>query len=201
MATKLRQRMSEQFSGIALPSIAFGVGLNLVLGHLITLLKLPIYLDNVGTVLIAILVGPIAGITAGVIAAIIGGILLNPFLPYYIPVVCAIGGLAGYLAKRGFFRTWPTLIIGGILQALLAAVIAAPITTYLFGGITLAGSSFIVAYLRSTGEALFKSVILAGLAAEPVDKTLVYILAFLIARRLPRSLLLRYPGAENIRTL
>lgn len=198
MESKYQQTIREQFAGAALPAIAFGAGLNLVIGQVVTLLKLPLYLDSIGTVLIAIIFGPLAGIASGIIAAIVGGIFINPFLPYYIPVVFAIGGLAGFLARHGFFRTLPKVILGGVLQAILAAMIAAPITTFLFGGITMSGTSFIVAYLRATGETLLKSVILAGLAAEPIDKTATYILAFVIARRLPKSLLDRFPGTENI---
>ncbi len=192
--------IKEEFSGAALPLIAFGAALNLAIGQLVTTLKVPLYLDSIGTVLVAIVCGPWAGIAAGTVAAVVGGVFLNPFLPYYIPVVCAIGGLSGFLAGRGFFKSWPKVVLGGLLQAVVAAIIAAPITTYLFGGITLAGTSFIVAYLRSTGETIFKSVILAGLSAEPVDKTLTYLLAFLIARNFPRTLLLRYPGASRLTT-
>ncbi len=182
-----------------LPLIAVGVGLNVVIGQLVAILKVPLYLDSIGTVLVAIVCGPWAGIAVGIAAEILAGIFFNPALPYYIPVACAIGGLAGVLARRGFFTTWPRVIVGGLLQAIVAAVISAPITAYVFGGVRPAGTTAVIAYLRATGGTLFPSVFFAGLGVEPVDKTLTYVVAFLIAKNLPRNLLERFPGAAQFR--
>jgi len=194
----LVQEMRKELTGTSVPFIAFGAALNLALGQIITLLKLPLYLDLVGTVLVAIIVGPWAGVLSGVVAAVIGGLYLNPYLPYYIPTVATVGLLSGFMASKGFFKTWPKTVFAGLLQGFIAAAVSAPITTYLFGGITLAGTSFVVAYIRSTGQTLLKSVFFAGLAAEPIDKGLTYILARLIAGRVPASLMVYYPRARYL---
>lgn len=190
---RLIASIREETSGAALPLIAFGAALNLGAGQLVTLLKVPIFLDTLGTVLVAITAGPWAGILSGVIAAGVGGIYINPYLPYYIPTVVVVAAFAALMAKRGFFKTVPRAIIAGACQGLLAAATAAPITTWLFGGVTLAGSSLVVAYLRATGETLLKSVFLAGVATDPVDKALTYVLALLLIRRLPASIARYYP--------
>lgn len=198
MRKKLAASILGEVSGAALPLIAFGAALNLIAGQLVTLFKLPIFLDTLGTVLVAITAGPWAGILSGVIAAVVGGIYINPYLPYYIPTVAAVAAFAGLMAKWGFFRTVPRAILAGIVQGLIAATISAPITARLFGGVTLAGSSLIVAYLRATGKTLLKSVFLAGVAAEPVDKALTFLLALLLVRRLPVSITRYYPKAAFI---
>ncbi|MDA2925819.1 hypothetical protein MYX78_01070 [Acidobacteria bacterium AH-259-G07] len=195
---KLIQNIREEIGGVALPFIAFGAALNLVLGQVIAFLKLPVYLDTVGTVLVAITIGPWAGILSGIMAAIIGGVYINPYLPYYIPTVIVVGGFSAFMARKGFFTTWPKTIFAGLLQGFAAAVVSAPITAYLFGGITLAGTSLIVAYLRFTGETLLKSVLFAGLAADPVDKTLTYVLSRLLVKRLPSSLTTYYPRTRYL---
>jgi energy-coupling factor transport system substrate-specific component len=127
--------------------IAVGATLNLGVGYLVTTLKLPLYLDSIGTVFVAIVGGPWTGIAAGIVAALVAGILFNPSLPYYIPVVCAIGGLAGFLARRGFFASWPRVILGGLLQGVVALIVATPITAYVFGGVTPAGTASLIARL------------------------------------------------------
>jgi energy-coupling factor transport system substrate-specific component len=142
----------------AVPLIAVGAALNLGVGYFVTILKLPLYLDSIGTVFVAIVCGPWAGIAAGVVAALVAGIFFNPSLPYYIPVVCVIGGLAGFLARRGFFTTWPRVILGGVLQGVVAVVVSTPITAYVFGGVTPAGTTSLIALLKASGETLFRSV-------------------------------------------
>jgi energy-coupling factor transport system substrate-specific component len=183
----------------AAPLIAVGATLNLGVGYLVTILKLPLYLDSIGTVFVAIVSGPWTGIAAGIVAALVAGVFFNPSLPYYIPVVCAIGGLAGFLARRGFFTSWPRVILGGLLQGVAALIVSTPITAYVFGGVTPAGSTSLIALLQASGETLSRSVFLTQLTIEPIDKTLTYVIALLLARNLPGKLLERYSGATHLR--
>lgn len=188
----------KSLKGVTLSFIPVGIALNVIMGQIVTLIKLPLYLDSIGTVLVAILCGPLAGVITGIVACLIQGALFNPIIAFYSITAATIGATAGILANRGFFLKWYKVILGGIIQAIIAAVVSAPITAYVFGGITLAGTDLIVAYFRATGRVLIESVFLAGLASEPVDKTLTYIFAFLIAQRLPHTLVGRFPREENV---
>lgn len=135
---------------------------------------------------------------AGTIANIIAGIVFSPALVFFIPTVVTIGAFTGFWANRGFFKRWYTVIPGGVLQGAIAAIISAPISAYLFSGITLGGTDFLVLYFRSMGKSILDSTILQGISSDPVDKTLTYFIAFLVAKRLPRNLVLRFPHYENI---
>jgi len=195
---RLKSSIELETSGIAIPFIAFGAALNLSLGQLTALLKVPLYFDSIGTVLVAVLCGPWAAILAGCVANIVSSFMFSPTWVFFIPTVAAIGAFTGSWAKAGLFRKWYTTLPGGILQGILAAVISAPISAYLFSGITLGGTDFLVLYFRAVGKSILESTLLQGLASDPVDKTLTYMIAFLIVKRLPPHLLLRFPRHENI---
>ncbi len=54
--------LSRQFSTRVIALIPVAIAINIVLGYTVqTVLKLPIYLDSIGTILVGVLAGPIAG--------------------------------------------------------------------------------------------------------------------------------------------
>ena len=70
--------------------IALCVGLNYVGGNIALFLRLPIYLDSLGTIMAAFLLGPIAGMAAGLLSGLLSGITTDLFSLYYIPVALCI---------------------------------------------------------------------------------------------------------------
>ena len=58
-------------------------------------------------------------------------------------------------------------------------------TVYLFGGVTGAGTTLILAYLVKSGHQVLSAALLTGLGAEPVDKTISLLMAIIIARFTP----------------
>jgi energy-coupling factor transport system substrate-specific component len=180
---------------------ALCVALNVALGTLVNLIKLPIYLDAIGTIAIALLAGAL-GFRGFILAATVGaasfgisGILNNPVLFWFIPTQIAIAAFSFYVARpllSGFIsnepltvRTSILILIIGVLLGVVAGTVSAPIIAYVFGGITGAGSSFVVALLVKSGNTLFNSVLLSGLASEPIDKTLQLIVALALVRMTP----------------
>jgi energy-coupling factor transport system substrate-specific component len=198
MPKSIRQRIAEEMTGAALPFLAFCIALNLTAGQITAALKIPLYLDSIGTILVAVLVGPwsavICGSTANLLAAAFG----NPTMIFFIPVVAVIGAFSGFLAKKGWFRKWYLVVIGGILQGVLAACISAPISAYVFGGVMMAGTDFLVLYFRSVGNTLLNSVFYQGLASDPADKLVSFLIVFFLTKNLPQRLLSRLRGAANV---
>lgn len=176
--------------------IPIGIGINLGIGVIIHLLKLPLYLDAVGTILITLLIGLKAGIITGVTSFLVGGVLVNPVMPYFCGTQAAIAIYAHLVGKRGAFKSIPRTILSGIGLGVVAAVVSAPVIAILFGGITGAGASFIVAYLLSTGKSILNSVILGGVSVEPIDKTLQCLLALFLMKSIPKSILNRFQGGS-----
>jgi len=179
------------------------IALNVAIGTLVYLLKLPLYLDSAGIMLAALLV-PGSRINASIFSAIVGvvsfvtfGVLVSPFQPWFIGTAIA-GALYASLVVRGRVtdlidgtattaRFLGRLLIFGIGWGIVAAVVSAPIVVYLFGGVTGAGTTLIFAFLVKTGHQLVSAALLTGFSAEPVDKTLSLLLAIAVARFTPQA--------------
>ncbi|MFN5929905.1 MAG: ECF transporter S component, partial [Roseiflexaceae bacterium] len=75
--------------------MALAIAINIAVGQLVTVLKLPIYLDSIGTVLVGALLGPVAGALTGTLASLIWGLLGNAYAAPYFIVATVIGLMAG----------------------------------------------------------------------------------------------------------
>jgi len=175
--------------------IPLGIALNLGIAAIVNALKLPVYIDAVGTIIITLLLGLKAGVIAGVLSFLIGGVLVNPVLPYFVLTQAAIAVYVHYAAGYGLFKTTPRTIGAGIGLGVVAGLISAPVIALVFGGITGSGRSFITGFFLASGKELFESVILSGFASEPVDKTLQCLLAMWLIRGVPQSLLRRFENS------
>lgn len=198
MTGRITQRLSSELSGAGLPFLGFAVALNLSMGQLTTALKIPFYMDMVGTVMVAVLCGPWSAVIAGSLSNILASAFGNASMIFFIPVVIVIALFSALLASRGWFRKAHLVVLGGVLQGLLAAVVSAPIAAYVFGGVMFAGTDFLVLYFRSVGNTLLESVFYQGLASDPVDKTVTYVIVYLLLKNLPVRLLARFRGAPNV---
>src|ERR1044071_999099 len=183
---------APQKAALMVAIIPVGILLNLGIGTLVHLLRLPLFVDGVGTVVVTLLLGIPARITAGVLSFLIGGLLVNPVLPYFCETQAAIAIFVGLMARAGFFGSVPKTILTGVLLGVVAATISAPVIVKLYGGITGSGSGAITAFLLASGKSVVKSVILTGISCEPLDKTLQCLLALWLLRSLPRRLKERF---------
>ena len=180
--------------------IALGAALNFSIGAIVYLVKLPIYLDSIGTILVALLLAPdrmaafLCSWAAGWAGLAVSG-LINPFLPWFGLTDLAIAAVSALLAVGAArtFRTAPlrsarfvalVALCGGV-TGVVSAVVSAPVVVYLFGGVTGSGSAFVVALFLKTGQHLMSAAMLSGLAADPIDKILQVLLAALLYRVTP----------------
>lgn len=177
--------------------LSLAVGLNLVLGALVAAFKLPIYLDCLGTVLVAALAGPWpASLAGGCGVALLG--LTSPTALAFLPVGVAVGLLAGVGAKFGVFRKAWTAGLAGALVGVAGAAMSAPISTYLFGGVTGGGTDLMVAFFRAAGMSTLQAARLQGLLVDPLDKGVTFLLVYGLLRALPRRATAAFPLAEKL---
>ncbi|MEO8461957.1 MAG: hypothetical protein ABI555_01990 [Chloroflexota bacterium] len=106
--------------------IPIAIAINIVLGQTVgTALKVPIYLDSIGTILVGVLAGPLPGLVTGLLANLIWTYVLPaPFhsdyaAPFAI-VAAEIGFVAGILGQLGWFRGRPNtdpqrLVLGALV--------------------------------------------------------------------------------------
>jgi energy-coupling factor transport system substrate-specific component len=189
--------MMMKFETRTLALIALGAVINIVAGQINQWLRLPIFLDSIGTILVAILSGPIAGITTGLMGNLVRSLIAGPVEAAFAPVAMTIGLVAGLAARCGLFRRIWQAALSGILISLALTVVAIPIQIYLFGGVTGAGSDLAMLYLLHVGQTLFSSVALTILGSNIVDKVLSCILAWLIVQRLPKRIQASFPALKS----
>lgn len=188
---------SRSFPTLALALIPRAVALNLALGAVAGALKLPVYLDSVGTILAAALAGPVAGMVTGALSNSVLGLLANPQMFAFIPVTLVIGGLAGVGGRVGAFRSIPRALLAGIVIGICAALASAPIVILLFGGVTPSGTGIITVALRAVfGMSLGRAATLAAFSTDVLDKPISCVLVALVLVRLPTRLTARLRAAS-----
>lgn len=190
---------SSLISSRILVLCAIGIALNMALGQVASFLKLPIFLDSVGTVLVAVLCGPLAGGLTGLLTNLLWGLIQGPVAAFFAPVAMVIGIAAGLLAHAGMFRSWWRAAISGAAIAVALSVVAVPIRIYLFGGVTGSGADFAVAYLLKLGESLFGSVLLTVIGTNLVDKIATALLVWVVLRGLPARSVADWPFLAHSR--
>ena len=195
---KIIDSIKKDFNTMTWVLIPVAIAINVVIGEIVVQLKLPVYLDSIGTVLVAAVCGPWAGALTGTLSNTIWGLLIDPnALPWW-PVALFIGFVAGWCARAGLFKSWWKVAITGFLVALTAALVSTPISVYIYGGITASGSSFLTAYLLQTGQSLLPAVLITNNIVEPFDKISTSLLAFAIVQGLSMRFLARFPRPENV---
>lgn len=88
------------FSSQSLVLIVIAIAINMIGGQLISMLKLPIFLDSIGTLISAVLLGPFIGMLTGLLTNLLWGLLTDPIAAAFAPVAMVIGLVAGWLARR-----------------------------------------------------------------------------------------------------
>jgi hypothetical protein len=131
LQTRRIESIARQFGTRTIVLIPFAIALNIVLGQTVgSALRLPIYLDSVGTILVGVLAGPIAGAATGVFSNLAWTFLLagTPFGSAYawpFAVVAAeIGFVAGLVGNAGLLRPRPGTPIPKLAAGVGAAVLA-----------------------------------------------------------------------------
>lgn len=274
--------ISSQFDTRTIALMPVAIAINIILGAAVAnALKIPIYLDSIGTILVGALAGPIPGALTGFLANILWQYVIPPpfqgavAAPFAI-VAAVIGLLAGLFARAGFLRprpgrsggqlavggivtvglillmAWlaflgyraiigPTglapessvvillllgwlalalvavtviglvvlvvvrrdltaayVVVGGVATGIVAALISAPISANLFGGVTGAGTDFLVAAFRQAGADIGDATIGQGLISDPIDKVVTFVVVYLILNAMARRTKARFPQGERL---
>ena len=93
--------------------IPIAIAINIVLGQTVAAaLKVPIYLDSIGTILVGVLAGPIPGAVTGLLTNLLWTYVLpapfhSDFAGPFAVVALWIGFIAGVFGQLGWFRSRP----------------------------------------------------------------------------------------------
>lgn len=189
----------SRLSTTTIAMIPVAIALNIVVGQLVAVIGIPLYLDSMGTVLVAVLAGPAAGVVTGILTNVIWGLTLGPMALPFAVVQVVIGLMAGYAARLGVFRRLWMTPIAGFVTGIVAAIISAPIAAYIFGGTTSAGTGALVGAFQAMGQSILQAATLQGLISDPLDKAISFVVVALILAALPPRFLQRFPFVRENR--
>jgi hypothetical protein len=178
--------VTSQFTTRTLILMPIAIALNIILGQTVAAaLKVPIYLDSIGTILVGVLAGPLAGAATGFLANVLWAYVIPPPFQYppaaaFAIVAAVIGLLAGTagglaLLRPRVGRPAGQLVIGGAITALVIGVLA--YVGYL-GYTAILGPTNLT---PSSDNAIF--VVLGWIALALVVVTVIGLFALLVLRR------------------
>jgi energy-coupling factor transport system substrate-specific component len=188
---------SFRFSTAALVLIPAAVGINYIGKLFAGVLKLPLWLDAIGTVLASMLAGPIIGAIAGAVNNIIYGLTVDPISFVYGLTSLFIGLVAGAMAYSGWIASWSKAVVAGLAVGLTAVIVSTPLNVVYWGGQTgnVWGDALFAAIMAQNGS-IWLASFLDELVVDLPDKVLTVLAAYAIFRSLPKSLTQLY-GSEN----
>ena len=179
------------------------IGINYLGKLFASLLKLPLWLDSIGTCIGACLGGPIIGAICGAANNLIYGLTTGDNITLiYALTSLGIGFVVGILARLGFMSSFPKSLITACGGGIAAVVISTPLNILFWGDTT--GNVW--------GDALFAATQAAGLpvalgsfldevVVDVPDKLLTLIVVYLILKGLPKKLTALYDADAKIERL
>lgn len=179
-------RLRRTYVAIMIP---LGVAINFVGGQIATSLGLPIYLDSIGTIIVAAIMGPWIGATSGILFNIISSLVRGNIMASLFGL-CNLGSgvIVGYMARYGKYKKGWHIVVATVLVSLWNAIVAAPIAMVVYGGIDgNVGTNLMIVGLQALGNDLMGAAFLARIPANLVDKGIACVIAWIILRKLPEN--------------
>jgi hypothetical protein len=161
--------MKGRLNSTALALIPLAIAINIAGGQLIKTLRLPIYLDSIGTVLTGVLLGPWIGLITGLLSNTIWTLSgLDAYAMTFAPVAGVIGLIAGFASRLGAFRAGSPRILSAVIGAIFLFALSLFVVTFVNATPNPDGSlAFPVAadlFANTTNVIIFVVALIAGAA-------------------------------------
>ena len=178
---KNRKVYVTAFCGVA-------VAMNIVLGIITSALGIPLYLDTLGTVLSAAILGPLPGIIVGALSNIITGLIYSVSDIPFCLVNMAVGLVVGLVAKK-FKFDWIQALIVGLVLSVLCPEIGTPSGSVVYGGLNGTFSDVLVMSLVQGGKSIFQASFLRNIASNLIDKVGTCLIGCALIKAMPMRFL------------
>jgi len=193
---KKKYSIKTDFTMLAILLIPIGVAVNFVGGQLASILKLPMYLDTIGTIFAALLCGPWVGAVTGALTNVLTGIA-NPVNFAFIPVNIIAGLVTGFLARKGMFSIWWKWILSMLIMAAVSIISSAPIVVLVFGGVTGSGTSLITAAAMAAGANIWAAFFGTEGIFTVLDRVISFVICWMVMKVIPARTLVKFPIGSN----
>jgi response regulator RpfG family c-di-GMP phosphodiesterase len=175
---------------LLLLTVAIGIGLNFLGRLLNSILGLPLYLDNIGTILTALTGGVVPCITVGFFSNLLNGIN-DATSMYYAVISILIAAAAMECVKKRLLTRFPHVLLSILLFALIGGGIGGLLTWLINGKSFGEGFSADLAAKISEGLSLsyFSSNMLSTFLVDIVDKAATTLSSLLLFALVPQKLM------------
>ena len=165
--------------------VVIGILINRFLANLAIALHLPLYLDSVGTIVVAVIGGFSPGAIVGFLTNFIGGFFDSSTF-YYGTINVMVGVCAGIAARLGYFRK--IYYLPKLLGMLMILSIPCSVLSYLLFDFKIAENVVtpVATVLHDCGFPILLSQILADFCTEIPDKAITILLAYALIRLAPQ---------------
>ncbi len=193
---KKKYSIKEDFSMLAILIMPVGVAVNFVGGQLASILKLPMYLDTIGTIFASMLCGPWVGAVTGALTNVVTGIT-NPVNFAFLPINVIVGLVVGFLARKNMFGNWWKSLISTVIMGIISVITEAPIVVLVYGGVTGSGSSLITATAMAAGANIWAAVIGTEGIFTLLDRIISVAISILVIKVIPPRTLVKFGCGSN----
>ena len=181
MAKKDEERGSLNRLGRQFVCYILLVLINIVLNRLVTRLGLPLYIDNVGTLLAAFLGGYLPGIFVGYATNIINA-TADPTNAYYAGISVLIAVSGAFLARRGAKEKLSKALLSIPVFAFIGGFLGSVLTYLMYGfgmgeGIS---APFAIKLLQKGSLSVFWAQMISDVSIDLVDKAITVLIVFII---------------------
>ena len=168
---------------------AGAVLINYILPRTAGYFNLPLYLDNVGTLVAAVLGGYLPGIVVGYLNNIIN-MHGNPGNAYYVVLSTMIAASGSYFASKGWFDKFTKSLLTIPVFAFIGGVLGSILTYLLYGyGMGEGISAPFARILLANGTLnIFWAQMISDVAIDLADKAITVVLVFVIIKLVPDRL-------------
>ena len=186
-----------KFDAVTIVLIPACIGINYLGKLFASVLKLPLWLDSIGTCIGGCLGGPLIGAICGAANNLIYGFSAGD----NITLVYALTSL-GIMARLGFMKSFPKAILTACVAGLTAVAISTPLNVIFWGGTT--GNVWgdaVFAVTQASNMPVMLGSLLDEVVVDVPDKLITLIVVFFILKGLPKKLTNLYEADSEIKTL
>lgn len=188
---------SLKLSTAAVVLIPAAIGINYVGKLFASMLKLPLWLDCIGSCLASCIAGPIVGALSGILTNIIYGLTLDGISTVYALTQAGIAITVGVMAWYGYLKKPSGILLTGLAAGFVAVLISTPLNMMFWGGST--GNVWGDAVFAAMGGQGYLASFVDELIVDIPDKIVVLFIVAGIYKVLPKGLLnLHQSKDENL---
>ena len=192
-----------KFDAATIVLIPACIGINYLGKMFASLLKLPLWLDSIGTCIGGCLGGPIIGGICGAANNLIYGLTAGDNITLiYALTSLGIGLAAGIMARLGFMKSFPKALITACVAGFVAVLISTPLNVIFWGGTTgNVWGDMVFAATQAAGLSTLLGSFLDEIVVDVPDKIITLIVVYFVLKGLPRKPTALYDANAKIEHL